>query len=120
MPTQPLRRCSFPNCRNRVKAGRCEEHQQKKVDDRLPSSQRGYDHRWRKYRAEYLAQNPLCVMCLKEGKYTPATVIDHIQPVTGGQKDPLFWRVDNHQALCRDCHSYKTRVIDKRGFGAKK
>ena len=104
MPTQPLRRCSFPNCRNRVKFGRCEEHQQKKVDDRLPSSQRGYDHRWRKYRAEYLKHNP----------------IDHIKPVENGQADPLFWRVDNHQALCRDCHSYKTRVIDKRGFGAKK
>ena len=101
MPTQPLRRCSFPNCRNRVKFGRCEEHQQKKVD-------------------EYLKHNPLCVRCLEIGRYTPATVIDHIKPVENGQADPLFWRVDNHQALCRDCHSYKTRVIDKRGFGAKK
>lgn len=118
MPTQPLRRCSFPNCRNRVKSGRCEEHKQK--DTRESSSKRGYDHKWSKYRAQYLKHYPLCVMCLEKGIYTPATVIDHIKPVENGQADPLFWRTDNHQPLCRDCHSYKTRVIDKRGFGAKK
>ncbi|AGO16839.1 HNH endonuclease signature motif containing protein [Glaesserella parasuis] len=120
MPMQPLKRCSFPGCRNRVKSGRCEEHQQKKQDNRLPASKRGYDHRWTKYRAEYLKHNPLCVMCLAKGSYTPATVIDHIKPVQNGQADPLFWVMSNHQALCRDCHSYKTRVIDKRGYGAKK
>ena len=59
-------------------------------------------------------------MCLEQGKYTPATVKDHIKPVENGQSDPLFWVASNHQPLCRDCHSYKTRVIDQRGFGAKK
>lgn len=118
MPSQPLKRCTFPNCRNRVKAGRCEEHQQKPKDTRESSSKRGYDHKWRKYRAEYLKHNPLCVRCLESGKHTPATVIDHIKPVENGQADPLFWRMDNHQALCRACHSWKTRVIDKRGYGA--
>ncbi|MBD2801064.1 HNH endonuclease, partial [Xenorhabdus sp. M] len=27
MPWQPLKRCSYPNCRERVKSGRCEQHQ---------------------------------------------------------------------------------------------
>nr|DAQ73790.1 MAG TPA: HNH endonuclease [Caudoviricetes sp.] len=71
-------------------------------------------------RAQYLKHHPLCVMCLEKGIYTPATVIDHIKPVENGQADPLFWVESNHQSLCRDCHSYKTRVIDQRGFGAKK
>ncbi|OOR96996.1 HNH endonuclease [Haemophilus paracuniculus] len=118
MPMQPLRRCSFPSCRNRVKSGRCEQHKPK--DNRLPASQRGYDHKWSKYRSGYLKQNPLCVMCLAKGIYEPATVIDHIKPVENGQADPLFWTMSNHQALCRNCHSYKTREIDKKGFGVKK
>ncbi|WGE43046.1 HNH endonuclease [Actinobacillus equuli] len=118
MPMQPLRRCTFPCCRNRVKSGRCDEHKPK--DTRQGAAKRGYDHRWAKYRKGYLAQNPLCVMCLAKGIYTPATVIDHIKPVENGQADPLFWVQSNHQALCRDCHSYKTREIDKRGYGAKK
>lgn len=120
MPMQPLKRCNYPGCRNRVKSGRCGEHQQRKQDNRLSASKRGYDHRWSKYRTEYLKHHPLCVMCLGKGTYTPATVIDHIKPVENGQADPLFWEMSNHQALCRDCHSYKTRVIDKRGYGAKK
>ena len=118
MPYQPLRRCSYPNCKNKVKSGRCEEHKPK--DTRASSSARGYNYAWSKYRLKYLRLHPLCVMCLKKGIYTPATVIDHITPVENGQADPLFWVEDNHQALCRDYHSYKTRVIDKRGFGAKK
>ena len=118
MPYQPLRRCSYPECRNKVKSGRCEEHNPK--DNRPNSSARGYDHKWSKYREQYLKHHPLCVMCLEQGKYTPATVIDHIKPVENGQADPLFWVASNHQPLCRDCHSYKTRVIDQRGFGAKK
>ncbi|MGV6989489.1 HNH endonuclease signature motif containing protein [Testudinibacter sp. P80/BLE/0925] len=118
MPYQPLRRCTYPGCRNKVQSGRCEEHKPK--DNRLTASQRGYDSHWTKYRAQYLKAHPLCVMCLAKGKYSAATVIDHITPIENGQADPLFWAADNHQALCRDCHSYKTRVIDKRGYGAKK
>ena len=118
MPYQPLRRCSYPGCRNKVKSGRCEEHKPK--DNRPSSRARGYDHKWSKYREQYLKHHPLCVMCLEKGIYTPATVIDHIKPVENGQADPLFWVGSNHQSLCRDCHSYKTRVIDQRGFGAKK
>ena len=88
MPMQPLRRCTFPGCRNRVKSGRCTEHKPK--DNRESAAKRGYDHRWSKYRKSYLVQNPLCVMCLEKGSYTPATVIDHIKPVENGQADPLF------------------------------
>jgi len=56
----------------------------------------------------------------KKGKTPRATVRTITKPVENGQADPLFWVASNHQPLCRDCHSYKTRVIDQRGFGAKK
>ena len=122
MPTQPLRRCTYPNCRNRVKSGLCDIHRSEKGKqyDKLRgnAAQRGYNHRWRIYQSEYLKHNPLCTMCKDKGLLVPATVIDHIKPVEDGQSDPLFWQASNHQPLCRDCHSYKTRVIDKRGFGS--
>jgi len=90
----------------------------KKSEGRLPANLRGYDSKWRSYRAAFLSVEPLCWMCRAKGIATTATVVDHITPVSNGQHDPLFWRKDNHQALCRSCHSIKTRVIDKRGFGA--
>ena len=72
-------------------------------DDRLSASRRGYDRRWQRYRAAYLADHPLCVEC---GRV--ATEVDHIHAVHGGQDDPLFWVSTNHQALCHVCHSAKT------------
>ena len=67
---------------------------------------RGYDSRWRKARAAFLQRNPLCNECMKHGRLTPATVVDHVIPHRGDQK--LFWDEDNWQALCKSCHDRKT------------
>jgi len=67
---------------------------------------RGYDARWRKARAAFLQKHPLCRQCLREGRLTPATVVDHILPHRGNQE--LFWDEKNWQALCRTCHDRKT------------
>ena len=67
---------------------------------------RGYDARWRKARALFLRQNPLCAECHKNGVLTPATVVDHIIPHRGDAV--LFWDKQNWQPLCKDCHDKKT------------
>ena len=67
---------------------------------------RGYDSRWRKARKLFLERNPLCVECRKEGRLTPATVVDHIIPHRGDQK--LFWDETNWQPLCKEHHDRKT------------
>jgi len=54
----------------------------------------------------YLRRNPLCVKCLKEGKTTPVTVVDHIEPHRGDYDK--FWNEDNFQSLCESCHNRKT------------
>lgn len=59
----------------------------------------------------YLARHPLCVRCLAEGHYVPATVVDHIVPHRGDQK--LFWDESNWQALCKHCHDTKTMTDDR-------
>lgn len=73
------------------------------------SSERGYDHRWRKERNEYLRLNPLCVMCDAEGRIKAATVVDHKIPHRGDMV--LFWDKSNWQSLCKKHHdSHKQRI----------
>jgi len=74
---------------------------------RPASSKRGYGAKWRATRRRFLAQQPLCAMCLAAGRYTPATLVDHITPVQS-DADPNFYRPDNLQSLCRPCHAQKT------------
>ena len=40
---------------------------------------------------EYIKKHLLGMECLKQGVYTLAYAVDHIQPVTGAD-DPLFWQ----------------------------
>lgn len=50
------------------------------------------------------AQQPLCVLCLAQGRMTVATVRDHIIALAhGGADDPT-----NTQALCETCNSAKS------------
>jgi 5-methylcytosine-specific restriction protein A len=61
--------------------------------------------RWRKNRRTFLKYNPACVDCKGRGVFTPATVVDHVIPVSQGAD---FWEQSNWQALCQSCHNSKT------------
>ena len=74
------------------------------------TSSRGYGSRWQKARKRYLNAHPLCVECMKVGKYVRATDVDHVMPHRGDLD--LFWDENNWQALCHSCHSRKTRSED--------
>ena len=87
----------------------CDEHQssykppKKAYDDRRGSpSKRGYDATWRTFRDWFLMNHPLCDICEKEHRITPAEEVHHIVPLIegGARLDP-----DNCQALCHSCHS---------------
>jgi 5-methylcytosine-specific restriction protein A len=60
---------------------------------------------WRRLRAAYKQQNPLCTVCFRKGIYKPATVVDHIIPIKAGG-EPLDW--DNLQSLCTHHHNSKS------------
>jgi len=78
-----------------------------RTDERRGSSaDRGYGHKWRKYREAWLARHPLCVTCLDNDVVTQADVVDHIVPHRGDWK--LFWDPKNHQSLCVSCHNVKS------------
>lgn len=82
--------------------------------ERLSAHERGYTARWRKARCVYLAANPLCAECFKDGRLIEATVVDHIVPHRGN--DALFWDEGNWRALCKRHHDRKTATEDG-GFG---
>ncbi|MBO8169975.1 MAG: HNH endonuclease [Thermoanaerobacteraceae bacterium] len=123
MPRRPKKPCSYPGCPELVEAGQrfCNKHkkqEQKRYDqERGTAAQRGYNSRWRKARKMFLKKNPLCAECQKNGRITPATVVDHIRPHRGNPE--LFWDESNWQPLCKYHHDVKTAKQDG-GFGNKR
>lgn len=108
MPRTPKRPCRYPGCPNLCDSGvYCREHSSFSADRlRGNATERGYGSRWRAARGRFLRKHPLCAECLRQGKLSPATVVDHIIPHRGDMK--LFWDESNWQALCKDCHDQKT------------
>ena len=62
---------------------------------------------WRKLRAAFLASNPLCVDCLKQGRTTAAEHVHHVQERKLRPDLALDW--DNLEALCEPCHGTRRR-----------
>lgn len=61
-----------------------------------------YRKAWKQLRLDHLSENPLCEYCLREGKITLATVVDHIKPHKGDLR--LFLDPHNLQSLCKLHH----------------
>lgn len=115
MPSKPKRACRHPGCPALVAVGTggyCSKHAplHPKIEMRPTAAKRGYGAAWQKARKAYLEAHPLCVECLKHGRYVRATDVDHIIAHLGDQK--LFWDRNNWQALCHSCHSKKTNLLD--------
>ena len=86
------------------------------MSGRLSAAKRGYDRRWRKARAAFLAKHPLCVMCEAVGWLVEATVVDHIEPHRGDKRK--FWDRTNWQALCAACHNSLKQAEEWRAYSA--
>lgn len=112
MPYRPKVPCRHPGCPELVEPGRlyCEAHRPLHPEVTRPAAKRGYNRRWQKVSKAYLQAHPLCVECMKNGRYVRATVVDHIKPHRGDQR--LFWDEENWQALCKECHDRKTLTED--------
>ena len=64
--------------------------------------------RYRRWRLRYLADNPLCSLCLERGRTVEATELDH-HPTPRSQGGALMDR-SNVRALCRPCHEIASRA----------
>lgn len=112
MPSRPRTPCKHPGCPELVSYGEdyCAKHKPLHPEAVRSAKSRGYDSKWQRFRKRYLAEHCWCVMCLAEGRYEPATVIDHITPFRGDEE--LKYRLDNLQPLCKYHHDKKTGTSD--------
>ncbi|MBO6179439.1 MAG: HNH endonuclease [Selenomonadaceae bacterium] len=121
MPSKIKKACAFPGCPVLFSgAGSyCPTHaktEQRRYNltERTPEAKKRYDRRWRKIRARVLNANPFCVECRKNGRFTEATEVHHILPLSrGGTND-----IENLMPLCKSCHS-KISVRDGDRFPRK-
>ena len=113
LPSRPNTPCRHPGCAALVPYGTkyCEKHRPLHPEDTRSAGSRGYGTAWNRARKRYLETHPLCVECLKAGRYVKATDVDHIKPHRGDSV--LFWDQSNWQALCHRHHSMKTRREDQ-------
>ena len=67
---------------------------------------------WQKLRKHFLMNNPLCDFCLVDGRFTQATVVDHIIPHKGNMK---IFLEGPFQALCETHHNSTKQREEKSG-----
>ena len=105
MPYRSRVPCRHPGCPELVPPGTkyCEKHRAEHPEESRNASDRGYGRAWQKARKRFLETHPLCVECMKEGRYVKATDVDHIIPHRGDET--LFWDRSNWQPLCHKHHS---------------
>lgn len=116
------RPCRWPGCGVIALTGSlCATHalanaEQMRMRDakRGTASERGYTSAWRRARARWLREHPLCTMCDAQTPAHAATEVDHRIPHCGNQQ--LFWDETNWQGGCKAAHSTKT-ARENGGFG---
>ena len=97
-------------CR-KIKRDDCERCKPKPFEGINRGNQSLYnDSKWRKYSLSLRKKNPLCSICLEQGRTTPCAVVDHIIPIDKGGS---FWDKDNHRCLCHKCHNKKSASSKK-------
>jgi 5-methylcytosine-specific restriction enzyme A len=92
-----------------------QEQQRKREHDRARpnANARGYDADWRKLRAAFIKQNP---MCQRVGCTAPSIDADHIESIA--DRPDLRLTCSNLRALCRSHHS--SRTAREQGFARRK
>jgi 5-methylcytosine-specific restriction enzyme A len=71
------------------------------------------NRRWHLKSKQQLQQQPLCCMCLANGRVTAAEIADHVTPHSGDLN--LFWH-GPLQSLCKPCHNRFKQQVEKRGY----
>jgi len=112
MALRPPTACRHPGCPEitRHRSGYCKLHRieqckrwrREQEANRPSASKRGYGKDWQRLRNWFIQRHPVCEICKKEGRLTPAEVVHHIKSVK--ERPDLRLEQENLQALCFDCH----------------
>lgn len=129
----PMHLCNHAGCKELIPFNQryCSKHQKRFLK---PKNSWSYDYRksiygkyqtfyhskrWTRTSRNYRSKHPLCVECLKQGRYTKAQVVDHIIPIRTLEGWQKRWDENNYQSLCIACHNRKTKE-DQEKFHFKK
>lgn len=127
MPARIAKLCRRRGCREltREPSGYCQAHEGdtigwRKTHRQVSAAERGYDAAWRRLRDWVMRRdNGLCQPCLRAGRVTAATEVDHI--IGKAEAKRMGWTRadadahDNLQAICRECHKVKTAQDSRKG-----
>jgi 5-methylcytosine-specific restriction protein A len=99
---RPLQYCTQPGCSVLVPRGRCTQHA---VRVNADVRRWYYTLRWFRLRRQVIVEQVnACAVC---GQVCVDLDVDHVTPHEG--RPSLFWSRTNLQALCKPCHTRKTR-----------
>lgn len=125
MPIRPPHPCAKPGCPNLVSEGQyCTEHAHlagQRDRERGNSTERGYGGAWPRIRRMALARDPICPLCLLEGR---THISEHVHHLNHDSHDN---RAENLLAMCEAHHDSETagnkktlaliaRVLRERGL----
>ncbi len=116
MPYIPNKPCASPGCRNLVPHDQkfCQIHKPHSIiDNRKPSSQRGYGKEFKKKRERFLAEHPYCQAVINGipcGQ--PSNTVHHRKALSDGGLDVP----ENYVAFCQVHHTMYEKSIDKPGI----
>jgi len=85
---KPMKPCRQPGCPELIPSGEkyCEKHKALHPEDVRSAEARGYGSAWQRESKKFLLMHPLCEECLRSGRVTQATVVDHIIPFRGDKE----------------------------------
>ena len=116
MPFKPKVPCRHPGCNELIPAGHkyCEKHRAMHPEEVRSADGRGYNRAWQKASKAFLQKHPLCVVCMKEGRYIKATDVDHIIP----HRDDDQFRQGRVHFFCSDVYVHNrkdlfSKLLDK-------
>ena len=111
MPMKPQTACVSPGCSATTAKGQyCDAHRKanwtaRNARPEIREDKRFYDSReWKLTRERLLRSEPWCRECRRQGRVTPAEMVDHITPIRNGGS--RTW-LSNLQPLCHTCHNVK-------------
>lgn len=68
---------------------------------------------WRQLRVLQLQRESTCRICTAAGRYTPATIVDHVERHRGDRR--LFFSPANLASLCKRCHDSAKQSSERTG-----
>ena len=115
MPYSPKKPCRYPGCCKLTHQTYCEEHAKlvaRNYDkyQRPTRTKKSYGRAWQRARNHYIQLHPFCEMCLRSGRYTQATEVHHVLPISQDGTNAQ----ENLMSLCKPCHSRITAKMDDR------